>query len=65
MANQTIGEIKCRFHPRPLKAEVRKDKNGKLYWYCRECGPVIVHGRSFQEWMVENARLFGAEELVA
>lgn len=66
MANKTIGEVHCRFHPRKLKAEVRRDKNGKLYYYCRGCGgPVLVHGRPFQEWMLSNARLFSAEELAA
>ena len=65
MARETIGEIRCRFHARPIKADVRRDRNGKLYYFCRECGPVNVHGRSFQEWMLEHARLFGAEELTA
>lgn len=62
---ETIGEVKCRFHRRGLDAEVRRDKNGKLYYWCCECGPVIVHGRSFQEWMLSNARLYSAEEQAA
>lgn len=61
MARETIGEVKCPFHSPRLLAEVRRDKNGKLYFHCRGCGPVTIHGRSFQEWMLRNARLFGAE----
>lgn len=64
--NQTIGEVKCRFHRRAMKAELRRDKNGKLYYYCRACGgPVICHGRPFQEWLLNNARVYRAEELTA
>lgn len=61
----TIGEVKCPFHPRKLKADVRRNGKDKLYFYCRECGPVNIHGRTFQEWMLSNARLYSAEELAA
>ena len=60
---QTIGEVHCPFHQRKLKAEVRRDKNRKLYYFCRACGPVLAHGRSFQEWMLVNGRLFSGEEI--
>ena len=29
-------------------AEIRTNKNGNLYFYCGECGPMHVHGRSGQ-----------------
>lgn len=63
---ETIGEVKCPFHPRPRKAEVRRNANGKLYFFCPNgCGPVNVHGLAFQEWIFENAHLYSAEELTA
>jgi hypothetical protein len=71
---ETIGEIVCPYHDieenadgdRTVerKAEVRRDKNGKLYYFCSAgCGPVHPHGWSFQVWIINNARLYGAKEL--
>lgn len=58
MANETIGEIPCPFHKRPRLAELRRDKNEKLYFFCPHgCGPVNVHGRSFQEWILNHPRV--------
>lgn len=61
---ETIGQVKCPFHRRQ-SAEVRRDKNGKLYYFCMLCGPVHPHGRSFQDWILTNARLDGAKESAA
>ncbi len=65
MARDTIGTVRCPFHRRKFDAEVRRDKNGKLYFYCPSCGPVHPHGAGFKEWILDNARLHGAEEKVA
>ncbi|HWO42141.1 MAG TPA: hypothetical protein VNO43_10095 [Candidatus Eisenbacteria bacterium] len=62
----TIGEVKCPFHERPRKAELRQDRNGKLYFYCPHgCGPVNVHGRTFQEWILSKAHIFNPDEVTA
>lgn len=62
---ETIGTVRCPFHRRKLDADVRRDKNGKLYYFCPSCGPVHPHGVGFKEWILEHARLNGAEECAA
>lgn len=62
---ETIGQVKCPFHRRKQSADVRRDKNGKLYFYCPLCGPVHPHGDGFREWILDNARLDGAKEAAA
>jgi hypothetical protein len=59
---EDIGEVTCGFHAQQTECPVRRDKNGKLFYHCTECGPVNPHGRGFQEWMLNNARLIGAKE---
>lgn len=59
---EDIGEVSCPFHKRRPTCPVRRDKNGKLFYHCPECGPVNPHGRGFQYFMFNNARLNGAEE---
>lgn len=61
----TIGSVKCPFHTRRVQADVRRDKNGKLYYNCPSCGPVHPHGNGFREWILSNARLDGAKENAA
>lgn len=61
MANETIGELKngC-----PLcggKAEVRKDKNGKLYYYSA-AGLIRPATRTGQDWLLENAIMYGRDQ---
>lgn len=62
---ENLGEIGCPFHPRPLDASVRRDKNGQLYFYCPSCGPVHPHGDGFREWILTHARIDGAKENAA
>jgi hypothetical protein len=62
---ENIGEVSCPFHKRRPLVPVRRDKNGKLFFHCPDCGPVNPHGRGFQEWMLINARLDGAQESAA
>jgi hypothetical protein len=60
---ETIGEVRCPFHTAERMAEVRKDKNGKLYFFCPGCGPVHPHGVSFKNWIINNASIYGANEV--
>lgn len=62
---ETVGEVKCPFHRRRRRAEVRRDKNGKLYYYCDGCGPVTVHGRTFQEWILSEGIILTPEAIAS
>lgn len=55
---ENIGNVKCPFHARRPTADVRRDKNGNLYYHCPSCGPVHPHGAGFREWILENACLY-------
>lgn len=61
----TIGAVKCPFHSRRVLADVRRDKNGNLYYFCPSCGPVHPHGVGFREWILTHARIDGAKENAA
>lgn len=62
---ENIGSVKCPFHRRPPTSDVRRDKNGNLYYFCQSCGPVHPHGTGFTMWILENAHINGAEEKTA
>lgn len=53
---EPIGKITCPFHQSSTAAEVKRNKNGDLYYWCLQCGPVQPHGESFQNWIIDNAR---------
>lgn len=59
MANETIGRIKCAICAG--EADVRRYSRGtkKLYWYCACCGMITPNLPGGQEYILENARLFG------
>ena len=61
MANETIGKLKngCPFTGQP--AEVRKDKNGKLYFYSR-AGLIKPNLPEGQDWMLENSVMYAPNE---
>lgn len=59
---ESIGEVLCPFHRRRRRSEIRRDKNGKLYYYCEACGPVTVHGRTFQEWLLQHGVIIPQEK---
>lgn len=64
MANEQIGEVVCP-HCKRI-APVSKNSRGKLYYNCnsqpKHCGVANLHGEGFQEWMLENATIYGAEQ---
>lgn len=60
MANDNIGEIACAHHNGPrVQAFVRLDKKSKLYIFCPSCGIIAPRNPSFQEFIKENASMYG------
>jgi len=57
MANETIGHVVCRFCDADAQP-VRKNKKGKLYYVCRECGIVQPNSNGFQDWILNHAELW-------
>lgn len=58
MANPNIGTVIC-----PMLgdiADVRKDKNGKLY-YAGQAGIIVPRSVSGQTWLKKNAKIDGQE----
>ncbi len=56
-ANPTIGRVKCPFSGE--QADVKRDKHKRLY-YSSAAGRIFPTGSAGQEWMLENATLYGA-----
>ena len=54
--NENIGKIQCNVCQG--EADVRRDKGGKLYYFCPECGIDNRQGAGFRKYMEENAVLF-------
>ena len=59
MANPTIGYITCPFTGE--KAEVRRDKKRKLYYYC-SAGLVKPNLPAGQEYMQKNTEFIGEND---
>ena len=57
MANETIGKL---LHHCDHDADVRKDKNGRLYVNCPHCGQLKYNLPGGQTYILENTRMFGA-----
>ena len=59
--NKQIGEVTCIVCGASCPVARRKD--GKLYYRCAPtaCGTVQLPGPGFQEWMLENATIYGPE----
>ena len=57
MANETIGIIK---HHCKNIADVRKNKNGKLYLSCPFCGLLAYALPGGQDYILANAEMYGA-----
>lgn len=57
MANETIGKL---LHHCDHDADVRKDKNGRLYLNCPHCGQLKYNLQGGQNYILENTRMFGA-----
>jgi hypothetical protein len=59
--NPAIGEITCPFTG--TKSDVCRAKTGKFPLYYRNTSVGIIHGKApaFQEWILENATMFGAK----
>lgn len=56
---ENLGEVPCPFHESRVLASVRKNKNGRLFFSCPECGPVHTHGgQSAVEWILSNATMY-------
>jgi hypothetical protein len=59
---ENLGEVACPFHDDGVMANVRRNKNGRLFFSCPECGPVQVHGgQAVVEWILNNATMYGAK----
>lgn len=61
MANETIGRIKC-----PIGgdwAELRKDKQGKFYWYGK-AGMIKPNLEPGQEFILSKAILFSEKQRI-
>ena len=54
MANEDIGAIDCKHHLEPVGAVVRRDRKGKLYIYCNECGIISPRNAKFQDYILQN-----------
>ncbi len=57
MANETIGELA---HHCGESAHVRKDKNGRLYLACPACGQLKYNLPAGQDYILNNAVMYGA-----
>lgn len=61
---ENLGEVACPFHVARVEAYVRKNKNGRLFFWCPECGPVQTHGgNAVVDWIYNNATMYGAKEI--
>jgi len=60
VANENLGSIPCKFHDVPIEAHVRRDRKGKLYIYCDECGITSPRAAKFQEYIHKNMKPFDA-----
>lgn len=58
---ESVGEVQCRYCDEGQLAEVRRNEKGKLYLFCRECGIHHLNSAKGQEWILENAKLYGAD----
>ena len=58
MARESVGEIQCKYDDQ--MAEVRKNEKGKLYLYCQECGIHHLNTPAGQNYILNNAKMFGA-----
>lgn len=58
--NPDAGECRCPFCG--TDQPVRKNVNGKLYLNCSNCGVIQPSLPHFQEWVLENAKLYGADK---
>lgn len=58
--NPDAGEVLCPFCK--TDQPVRKNIKGKLYINCSNDGVVQPSLPHFQEWILENAKLYGAEK---
>jgi hypothetical protein len=59
MANENLGSISCKFHDEPKTAHVRRDRKGKLYIYCDDCGITSPRAEKFQRYIEKEAVMFG------
>jgi len=55
MANETIGKLP---HHCGHDADVRKDRNGKLYLQCPNCGQLKYNLSGGQDYILDNAVMF-------
>lgn len=56
---ENLGEVSCPFHESPVLAKVRRNKNGRLFFSCPECGPVHTHGgQAAVEWILTHATMY-------
>ena len=55
MANETIGKLK---HHCGTQADVRKDRNGKLYLQCSNCGQLKYNLPGGQDYILSGAVMF-------
>ena len=58
MANETIGKL---LHHCGEDADVRKDKNGRLYLNCPCCGQLKYNLQGGQNYILENVKMFDAD----
>lgn len=61
MANEDIGEIVCAWCNDTVP--VRKDRNGKLYPACDNCGQQKMNAKGGQAILLERATIWGRESL--
>jgi hypothetical protein len=60
MANEAIGTITCPFCE--SDSDVKQNKRGKLYFTCKPCGIANLHGQRFQQYIKDNATMYGTPE---
>lgn len=61
---ENLGEVACPFHDSPTMAYVRRNKNGRLFFSCPECGPVHAHGgQAAVEWILSNATMYNLRKI--
>lgn len=58
--NPDAGECRCPFCS--TDQPVRKNVKGKLYLNCSNCGVIQPSLPFFQNWVLENASLYGADK---
>ena len=58
MANETIGKL---IHHCETVADVRKDKSGKLYLMCPNCGQLKYNLPGGQNYILEKAAMYDAD----